>query len=110
MTPHEKRRQERLRLAEPRPDCFMLIAPEGTLPVRGVQDISNAGINLRLDRAVPPAQRVTVRYTDTKVQLNAYGIVAWCSPEAGGFVAGIELFSPTLLIAAMDTAQGGPRG
>lgn len=106
----ERRKQERITLAQQPLGQLTVCVADQHFPVMAVKDISNSGLNVLVDVDIPERTHITVEYADDTVQLDVYGIVAWRAalpdPALGssGRILGIELLSPTLLAAFL-----GPR-
>ena len=109
----EKRQQQRYRLTR-HPDGRVFLRSAGVdYPIRGIRDVSNHGLSVNLERALAVSSPVEVEYRAARLSLTLNGVVAWCreQPEgdAGGFMLGVELFCPQILLVAFQdvlTAAG----
>ena len=104
VTRAEKRQQQRYRLAR-HPDgrVFLRSAGEECL-IYGIRDVSNQGLSVQLDRALPVPSPVEIEYRAPKLALTLNGMVAWCKEhpdgEDSGYLLGVELFCPQILLVA----------
>jgi len=88
-----------------------LRTPTATYPIKVINDISSSGIRIYLDTSLTPLLQVAVEYVEPSLRVEVNGIVAWCAVRARGmdvdspgrYVIGIQLLSPTLLMAMSGT-------
>jgi hypothetical protein len=112
MSSSEQRRQTRYRLAHQPSTPVTVIHGSDRLTASAVNDVSSSGISLCLPTAVTVRTSVAIEFQSDGMTLDVNGSVAWCrqhrpSDEAGedsGFVLGIELYSPMLLLSAFRDA------
>jgi hypothetical protein len=104
----ERRKTERIALEQQPKGRLTLRVGDQEYAVTQAQNVSNFGLNVVVATAIPEKSRVTIAYADEAMCLDVYGMVVWratgapgpaSAADAGGFVLGIELFSPTLLTA-----------
>lgn len=108
----EKRRQSRYRLAHQPYHPVYVIRGEERLRATSVNDVSDSGISLCLDAALPVTTPVAIEMRADGLTLDVNGVVAWCRGHrpsdaegtAEGYVLGIELFSPMMLLSAFRDA------
>lgn len=106
----EKRQLPRLVPGDvPRGDLMLHHNGQNTV-IESVRDISNSGISLSMNGAIPVSEKVSVQYAGSQVSVEVYGRVAWCSetqvvePQSrhpGKYLMGVELLSPMMLLAAL---------
>lgn len=86
--------------------------PTATYPIKVINDISSSGIQIYLDTSLTTLLQVAVEYVEPSLKVEVNGIVAWCDAQVhgvddgdspGGFVIGIQLLSPMLLMAMSGT-------
>lgn len=111
MTLPEQRKLDRFPLTR-QPEGKVFLRTENTRhQITEIRDISRYGISFYLDHSMEVSAKVSVEYSDSKVNLEVYGRVAWCAerprdntdtstdartkPE---YVLGIELMSPMVLL------------
>jgi hypothetical protein len=112
MQRNDKRRQARYRLAHQPAAPVVVLRDEVRLTASAVNDVSSSGISLCLDTALPVEAAVAIEYQLDGLTLDVNGVVAWCrkhtaNDAAGsdtGYVLGIELFSPMMLLSAFRDA------
>lgn len=110
MTPSEKRLLPRLTPGEVQRGSMILHHNGQSTVVESVRDISNSGMSLSLNEAVAPSTRISVYYSGAQTHVEVFGRVAWCnetslvepgSRHPGKYLMGVELLSPTMLLAAL---------
>lgn len=106
----EKRRQERFVLAHQPAGEIFLHTGEIRHPVSGIHDISDAGASVFLEQSIAVPQRVSIEFADAGMKLEVYGNATWCAAREGesgeipgpeGYILGIELLSPLLLLSLL---------
>ena len=104
MTRTEKRLQQRYRLAR-HPEGRVLLRSAGIdCVILGIRDVSNQGLSVHLDRSLAVPAPVEIEYRAPRLALTLNGVVVWCrenaDTETGGFMIGVELFCPQILLVA----------
>ena len=104
----EKRRQERRVLARQPVGEISLHVGETRYPVSGINNISDSGISIFLDQEIVVPLGVSIEYAHPSMKLEVYGNATWCAarendgtPAQGGFILGVELLSPMLLVSLL---------
>lgn len=113
--PVEQRGEDRLQLARQPDGRINVRTPFASVASMLVRDISRSGISLELERPISPETPVSVEYLADDIQLSVNGRLAWSrttesrpgSVAAAGYVVGIELFSPGLLLNFLPTVANG---
>jgi hypothetical protein len=106
MLNREQRREDRVTLTA-QPKGHLLIHIKGEcIPVKAVRDISSTGISLVYIGEVIDGGDITLEYRSKGIDLKVEGSVMWVRKENGESdhlqnVMGLQLFGPTLLLAAM---------
>lgn len=86
--------------------------PTATYPIKVINDISSSGIQIYLDTSLTTLLQVAVEYVEPSLKVEVNGFVVWCDAQVhgaddpdspGGFVIGIQLLSPMLLMAMSGT-------
>lgn len=94
--------------------ALTLVRNGDRIVIEDLRDISNSGISFSLDKPVAVSERVSVEYADTRVKIEVYGRVAWCSEthtlkkaatHVGKYLMGVELLSPMMLYAVLPKLE-----
>lgn len=113
MQDSEKRLLPRVPLGDVTQGSLTLVCRTRRLAIERLRDISNSGISFSLSQAVQESEQISIEYVDSKVKLEVFGRVAWCSPtpqaqqspdHANRYLLGVELLSPMMLYAVLPKA------
>jgi PilZ domain len=109
----EKRLLPRVPLGDVPHGSLTLVCRTRRLVIERLRDISNSGISFSLSQAVQKSEQISIEYVDSKVKLEVFGRVAWCSAttqapqlphHAPHYLLGVELLSPMMLFAVLPKA------
>ena len=103
---NEQRLESRLSLDHQPTGRLTLCTAYERLDPRTVRDVSTKGISMEIDRPVAQHTAIEIEYEEGSIDIRVNGRVAWVKPNTapgldtvtGGYVVGIELFSPGLLL------------
>ena len=103
----EKRLVPRVPVQDLPKESVTLFVSGKTMQIEKLRDISSQGISLEMNRVLPIAQKLSMRYADKSASVEVHGRVAWCkvhpegTSESPRYLLGLALLSPMMLLAVM---------
>ncbi len=102
----DQRYESRVALEHQPEGRLTVCTPFERLETRHVRDVSRNGISVEVDRPIAPNTPIKVEYQADRIDISVNGRLAWLRPPSdgaraavsGGYLVGIELFSPGLLL------------